>query len=158
MIDIIVVIIIGIAAFLGMKRGLMMSLLTLCSLVICVVIAGIFAYPVSNIVISMGVSDRFQAIAIAFIILFILSCIALLILKAIIKLIHNLPVIKQLDTIGGLLLGIACGFVIVSVIAVCLHMFGDHEKIMPVIDMVNKSHIMKYFYEKNFVDLIMKAL
>lgn len=158
LVDIIVVIIALIAAIIGMRRGLMLSILSLCSLTICVVVAGLFSYPVSFAISGMGVVDRFQAVAIAFIVLFILCCIGLLILRGIIKLIHRLPVIKQLDTIGGLLIGLVCGALIVSVFAVALHMFGEAEEIQPILKAVDDSTIMKYFYEKNYIELIMKAL
>ena len=158
LVDVVVVIIILIAALVGMKRGLMQTMLSLCSLVICIVVAGIFAYPASFAISSMGVADRFQAIAIAFIILFILCCIGIFIVKAVIKVVHKLPVIKQLDTICGLLIGVVCGAAIISVIAVALHMFGDVEEIQPILNAVDKSTIMKYFYEKNYIELIMKTL
>ena len=156
--DIIVVIIVLVAAIIGMKRGFMLSMLTLCSMAVCLIAAGLLAYPASHIIVGMGASDRFQAVAIAFIILFILCFIGMLIIRGIVRLIHKLPVIKQLDTLGGLLVGLACGVVVISIFAVALHMFGDAQEIQPLLDVVDKSIVMKYFYQKNYVGLIMKAL
>lgn len=153
--DIIAVVLIVAAGLIGMKRGLMLTILDVSSLLIAIFISIMLSVPVSKVLMLMGVTDKAQALAIAFIISFFIGCVALFVLKMLIKLIQQLPVIKQLNGLGGLIVGLVGGVLIVCVFAVFLRTFGDNETVASLVKTVDQSVIMKFFYEKNFIELVM---
>lgn len=156
--DIIAVLLIFLFAVIGMRRGLMLTILDVCSLAISIIVSVMFAGPVSKLIMSMGVEDKFQSLAIAFIVVFVVSWIGLYILKALVKILQKLPIIRQLDGLGGLLVGLAGGVLVVCVFAVFLHTFGSQETVASLLRTVDESVVMKFFYEKNFIDLAMKMV
>lgn len=156
--DIIAVLLIFLFAVIGMRRGLMLTILDVCSLAISIIVSVMFAGPVSKLIMSMGVEDKFQSLAIAFIVVFVVSWIGLYILKALVKILQKLPIIRQLDGLGGLLVGLAGGVLVVCVFAVFLHTFGSQETVASLLKTVDESVVMKFFYEKNFIDLAMKMV
>ena len=156
--DIIAVVLIVAAGLIGMKRGLMLTILDVCSLAIAIIVSVMFSTPVSKLILSMGIEDKFQALAIAFLVIFVITWIALFVIKMLVRIIQKLPIIKQLNGVGGLLVGLAGGVLIVCVFAVFLHSFGTQETVASLVEAVEKSVIMKFFYEKNFIDLVMKMI
>lgn len=156
--DIIAVVLIVAAGLIGMKRGLMLTILDVCSMAISIILSIMFAAPVSKVIMSMGVTDKFQALAIAFLVVFVVSWIGLVILRGLVKIIQRLPVIRQLNGLGGLLVGLAGGVLVVCIFAVFLHTFGTQETVASLVETVEKSVVMKYFYDKNFIDVVMKMI
>lgn len=156
--DIIAVVLIVVAGLIGMKRGLMLTILDVCSLAISIILSIMFAAPVSKVIMAMGVADKFQALAIAFLVVFIATWIGLVILRGLVKIIQRLPIIRQLNGLGGLLVGLAGGVLVVCVFAVFLHTFGTQETVASLVETVEKSVVMKYFYDKNFIDIVMKMI
>ncbi len=155
LLDVCVIVIIAVFAFIGLKRGLMLSVLDMTSLLICIVASSLFAAKLSFIVTNLGVEDEFQAKSIAFIVLFILCCIGIMILRRFIQALHHLPIIRQLDSFGGLLIGLAQGFLLIFVIVILLHMFSSQSFFSHVIHAVEQTRIAKFFYDKNFIQIIM---
>lgn len=87
---------------------------------------------------------------IVFIILFLGIKIILRFVTILADLITKLPIIKQFDKTGGLIYGLAKGFLIVTVI------FAIISLISPMIDtkytdMINKSYISKTLYNHNLI-------
>lgn len=156
--DIIAVVLIVAAGLIGMKRGLMLTILDVCSMAISIILSIMFAAPVSKVIMSMGVTDKFQALAIAFLVVFVVSWIGLVILRGLVKIIQRLPVIRQLNGLGGLLVGLAGGVLVVCIFAVFLHTFGTQETVASLVETVEKSVVMKFFYDKNFIDVVMKMI
>ena len=158
LLDLVVVIIIVFFAIYGFKRGLMLSILDMTSLLICIIVSSLLASKASYVVVNFGVSDAYQARAIAFIVLFVLSYIGILLLRRFFKALHNLPVIKQLDSFGGLLIGFAQGFLLIFVFVILLQMFSSKVFFANIISMVDKTRMVKFFYDKNFIELIMNHI
>ncbi len=95
---------------------------------------------------------------IAFFIVFIIVGIILLVLKFVLKLAARLPLIKQADAVGGILIGFAQGILFVCVLALLLSVFSSAESVRSLISAVDRSHIAKFFYENNFIGKIISGL
>lgn len=87
---------------------------------------------------------------ISFIVLFIALKIALIFAKFLADIITKLPIIKQFDKLGGVIYGVAKGFIIVTVIFAVVFM------ITPMIDskyinVINDSTIGSFMYNHNLL-------
>ncbi|MGI6530015.1 MAG: CvpA family protein [Clostridia bacterium] len=108
-----------------------------------------------------SISDKVTAFIVsvfAFLITFILVLIIMLVLKRIIKFARELPVIKQVDSVGGVLLGVLEGILIVSVVLLFIYMFSSRESLAPLVQKIEESAIAKLFFEKNFLANIISKL
>lgn len=86
------------------------------------------------------------------IILFIISSI---ILKIVIRLLSTItkaiPVVKELNTFGGLVIGVAEGFLIVWVLMGIMDVFITTEFVANILKNISESKIAKYIYENNLL-------
>jgi len=69
----------------------------------------------------------------------------------VIKGITQIPIIKQLDKVGGSILGSIIGIVIVFVLGIVLTFFVSNESLQPVFVVVNNSMFAHYFYNSNIL-------
>lgn len=223
--DIIVILIIGIFAFIGYKRGLLLSIYSFGSYLIAIFLGFILRKPVSLFInstpipekihenvynkllevneskagevtvkakdyieslnypslvenflkknienletermftsIADEISDKVTALIVsilAFLVTVIIVLIAMLVIKALIKTARKLPVIKQFDGLGGLILGTVEGLLIVCIAVLVLYLFSSREGFKPVINMVENSLIAKFFFEKNLLANLLSKL
>ncbi len=85
------------------------------------------------------------------ILIYVIIRFGLIFVKVIIKAIARIPVFKQLDKAGGLVLGAIEGIFIVYIICALLVLFSAFPKFSKTIDSVQKSQIACYFYQNNFI-------
>lgn len=223
--DIIVILIIGVFAFIGYKRGLLLSIYSFGSYLIAFFLGFILRKPVSSFLASTSIPDRihenvynkllemneskageltvkakdyieglnypahienflkrnvedieterlFTQIAdeistkvtslivsiLAFLIVVIIVLIAMLVIKMLIKTARKLPVIKQVDSVGGLLIGIVEGFLLIAVVILVIYMFSSRESFKPVINIIEDSLIANFLFEKNWLATILSKL
>lgn len=100
------------------------------------------------------ISDQLTKIAIditSLILLFILIKIVLILARTVLKGIANLPVLKQLDKAGGLILGATEGLLMVYIVFFVIIFFNAWPQFKTFSDAVEKSLIAKFFYENNFI-------
>lgn len=71
--------------------------------------------------------------------------------KVIIKTIARLPVFKQLDRAGGIILGAIEGILAVYILCAVLILFSAFPKFSPAIDSIESSRLANYFYQNNFI-------
>lgn len=71
--------------------------------------------------------------------------------KVLIKTISGIPVFKQLDKTGGLVLGAVEGVLVVYILCALLILFSAFPKFSSAIDSVQSSHFANYFYQNNFI-------
>lgn len=88
---------------------------------------------------------------ISFIILYFAIKILLKFLRAPIKIITSIPLIKEANTLLGAFIGLAMGFLWLYVITGVIGTFSFMEFLKPVSDMINNSTIMKFLYQNNFL-------
>jgi len=69
----------------------------------------------------------------------------------VIKGITQIPIIKQLDKLGGGILGILIGIVIIFVLGIVLTFFVSNESMQPIFVVVNNSFFAHYFYNSNIL-------
>lgn len=75
----------------------------------------------------------------------------LIFVKVIIKTISRLPVFKQLDRAGGIILGAIEGIFAVYILCALLILFSAFPKFSETIDSIEKSYLANYFYQNNFI-------
>lgn len=92
------------------------------------------------------------------ILIFIVARLAFMIIYAILEKIVKLPVLKQIDKIGGFLVGAVQGVLIVYLLFAVLMIFMSSPQFNGIYEAINNSIIAKYLYEHNFiVKLILPA-
>lgn len=85
--------------------------------------------PIKSISRSVGrKSAEFICSIIAFILVFFIVVAIMTILKSILKLATKLPVLKQADAVGGVLIGFAEGVVFLCVLALLLSVFSSRTE------------------------------
>lgn len=111
--------------------------------------------PIKSISRSVGrKSAEFICSIIAFILVFFIVVAIMTVLKSILKLATKLPVLKQADAVGGVLIGFAEGVVFLCVLALLLSVFSSAQSMQGIVSAVEKSHIAKFIYENNFIGKI----
>ncbi len=84
-------------------------------------------------------------------ILFLIFKLLFALIGHVIKGVSEIPVIKQLDRIGGGILGIGIGIIIVYILALALTFFISKESMQPIFTLVGNSKIAILFYDKNIL-------
>lgn len=96
---------------------------------------------------------------VGFVIVFIIIKIALFIAKYVLKITSQIPVIHQIDKIGGIAIGFAEGVFCVMVLLLLVSFFSSMPQMQGLLDAVNNSHLTKYAYENNLIgEIISKML
>lgn len=87
-------------------------------------------------------------------VLYIVIRIALKFVTAIANLVSKLPVLNQLNQLGGIIYGILRGVLIVYVILLLVNLSGEIEPQNQVYTAVEKSYIGKIMNENNILDIL----
>jgi len=85
------------------------------------------------------------------ILVYVIIRFALIFVRVIIKTISKLPVFKQLDKTGGIVLGAIEGILVVYILCAVLILFSAFPKFASTIDSVESSQFANYFYQNNFI-------
>lgn len=156
MIDILIILLLIMGFFLGLRRGFVLQLVKLTSFIIASLVAywcykdfapvlqSIIPYPFeqnASVTTWIDVSDMETVFyqAIAFITLFIIAKIALTLLGHLLNMFTKIPVLKQVNSFAGALLG----FVEVYVILFVLIIIGSLLPVAPVQTSIEQSAISK---------------
>ena len=115
--------------------------------------------PIQHISDSIAAkSAEFVCELIAFIIVFFVVVAIMIVLKSVLRLATKLPVLKQVDALGGVLIGFAEGILFICVLALLLSIFSSAQSMQGIVSAVEKSHIAKFIYENNFIGRIFSRL
>lgn len=85
------------------------------------------------------------------ILIYLIIRFGLIFAKIIIKTIAKIPVFKQLDKAGGVVLGAIEGIFVVYILCALLILFSAFPKFSPAIDSIGNSAFAYYFYQNNFI-------
>lgn len=85
------------------------------------------------------------------IIIFILTRIILIVLRFLTETIASLPLIKQLNEVGGIFYGFARGLIIIYVILTILFFVISINENGKVANIINSSYITKFLYDNNII-------
>ncbi len=85
------------------------------------------------------------------ILIYLIIRFGLIFVRVIIKAISRLPVFKQLDRAGGIVLGAIEGIFVVYILCALLILFSAFPKFSETIDSIEKSRLANYFYQNNFI-------
>lgn len=117
------------------------------------------ASPIKSVSERVGIkSAELICGVIAFILIFFIVMVIMMVLKIILKLASKLPVLKQADAVGGVLIGFVQGVLFICVLALLLSVFSSTQSMRGIVSAVEDSHIAKYIYENNFIGQIISRL
>ena len=85
------------------------------------------------------------------IIVFIVTRILLILLKFVTEAVANLPIIKQLNEIGGFGYGLAKGLIIIYIILTIMFLVISINGNKKIVDTLNASYITKFLYDNNII-------
>lgn len=85
------------------------------------------------------------------IVLFVAAKIALLFVKALGKIISNLPIVGQFNKLGGAIYGIIQGLAIVYILLAIVSLFAPTMESTGLIELINSSTIGKMMYNNNII-------
>lgn len=109
-------------------------------------------FDISKIIDSIGAEIATMVINILSVILiYLMIRFGLIFAKVIIKTIARIPVFKQLDKTGGLVLGAIEGIFVVYILCAVIILFSAFPKFAATIDSIEQSQFASYFYENNFI-------
>ncbi len=122
--DIILIVMLFIPTFIGLRKGLIKTALSFAGLLIGVVLAGNFYRPVSNL---FGfINNENIAYILAFILILALVIVAALLLARLLKSIISSIMLGWVDNFGGAVLGFFSGFLFLgAIMAIWVKLFGS---------------------------------
>lgn len=92
------------------------------------------------------------------ILLVVIILIAMFFLKNILKIFSKIPVIRQVDKIGGFACGLVMSVFWISLIALFFYLFSAYEGFASVQESIRNSLFAKYFYDSNVFVLLLSKL
>ena len=102
--------------------------------------------------------SHFLVNVLAVVIIIVLVIILLLIVKWIIRLVTKAPVIKQVNRIGGFIIGLVLSYIVVCGLAMALNLFSAMPWYPAVYEDIRKSLFAKYFFDTNALLLILSKI
>lgn len=87
----------------------------------------------------------------ACVILFIFTRVVLIILKFFTEAVSNLPIIKQLNGIGGIAYGVAKGLIIIYLILTVLYIVISINGNGKIANAIEESYVTKFLYDNNII-------
>jgi membrane protein required for colicin V production len=122
--DIVLLVMLAIPTFIGLRKGLIKAALSFAGLLIGVVLAGHLYQPVSKV---FGfIPNENIAYILAFILILVLVLVAAFFLARMMKSIMKIVMIGWIDNVGGAVLGFLSGFLLLSaILATWVKFFGS---------------------------------
>lgn len=87
---------------------------------------------------------------ICMIVLFLVVKIGLMFLKGVLETLTKIPVLKQVDKLGGLAFGVIESFVLLTIVGALLSLFSGSVD-SGLLEAVNSSYIGRFFYNQNLL-------
>ena len=116
--DIVIIVILAVLALLGLKRGLIKSLVPLVAIILAVALTGRFQGPVAERL--TFISSESAARVVAFVIIVIVIFAGVYILGSMLRKILGMALLGWADRLGGALFGFATGWIVCSMLVVLL--------------------------------------
>ena len=85
------------------------------------------------------------------IIVFILAKMILIVVKLLTKFVTNIPIIKQVNEIGGLIYGILQGVIIIWILLALISLISPMIQDGVLLQNIQKAAIGNFFYENNLL-------
>jgi len=116
--DIAIIVVLGILTLLGVKRGLIKSLVPLVGVILGIVLAGRLHHPLAE---RLGfIESESLAGIIAFVLIVIAVYVIVFILGSMLRSVLQMVLLGWVDRLGGAVFGLAMGWIICSVVVVLL--------------------------------------
>ena len=142
--DIIIILILIIPTYIGFRKGFVGTATTLVAIILGIIIAGIHYSTLADWLHPGWMESRPQANLIAFIIIFILALIAIMIIFSVLRKYFQMSLTGRADKIGGLIAGLLIGAMISSVILAIVAKFFPSA----ADETMNKSTLAPFLLDK----------
>ena len=124
LLDIIILVLLFIPTFIGLRKGLIKTVLSFAGLLVGVVLAGRLYEPVSKIFGFLNNEDAAKIIA--FILILALVMVAAFFLARLLKSVVKMVMLGWVDNVGGAIFGFLSGFILLSaILATWVKLFGS---------------------------------
>lgn len=165
LLDILMVALFAVVAFLGFKRGFVKTVLSSARLLLAILITYLLGSHISSWVRNTftepsesGVENLAAdalSVVIGYLLTFLLSFVILAVATWFLGKVLSLPVLKQFDKLLGLVVGLVSGFVVVCLVSTLIWVL---LKAMDDLDTYSKTTILKFFKELNLFKFVIKTL
>lgn len=105
-----------------------------------------------------GGLSEFLVNLLSVVILILLILLVMLILKRALKLVSRIPVLRQINKLGGFAAGIILAMLWVSIICAIINLFAANPSFAPITESINNSLFAKYFYNNNILMMILAKI
>ncbi|MDD4874556.1 MAG: CvpA family protein [Dehalococcoidales bacterium] len=138
--DIVLIVLLFIPTFIGLRKGLIKTVLSLAGLIVGILLAGNLYKPVSGI---FGfINNESIANILAFVLILTIVFIIAMLLARLLKALANLIMIGWLDHLGGAIFGFLSGFLILgAIMATIVKFFGSD----PITESFMAKVMLDYF-------------
>lgn len=92
--------------------------------------------------------------AVSILLVAVITFILLISVKSIWKGIRKLPVIRQMDTVGGVVFGLCQGVLIISTVMLAVSLFSAGGAGKALMTAIQASYVGEFFYSHNFLGLL----
>lgn len=106
---------------------------------------------------SAGLSSLLVSI-LSVILLIMIIMVAMFLLRNILSVFSKIPVIRQINKVGGFALGLILAFFWISVAGLVVHLLSTADFFTAVTTDINNSLFAKYFYDTNFIVILLSKL
>ena len=141
-----VIIIIGGYAWKGKRVGFIKSAFSACSLILSIVGAVILG-PIIKVILP-------DSPIFSYILAFIIASIGLSVACGVLDIVAKLPVLRQINQTGGLLVGLVEGVLRVWVVFIILDMFATTQWGNTLLVMVHSNEYVRMLYENNLLYML----
>ena len=186
MADLIAVCFISLYAYIGLKKGFVKSIINLSSTLISLLLTSFIYHPVSEFLYKAGAGDKAKEFAIklleskaesvilertaeaasvvivnviSFIAVIFIIKIILMFLSGTINFITKFPLIKQVNSLFGMVIGFVSGVIITYIVVGIIAALGENEIVSVIKNHIENSYFVILMYEDNMIaNLLMKIL
>lgn len=102
-----------------------------------------------------GSLSEFLVSLLSVVVLILLILLVMMILKKTLKFISKIPVISQINRVGGFAAGILLALIWVSIICAIINLFAASPSFTPITESINNSLFAKYFYNNNILMMLL---
>lgn len=165
LLDILMVALFAVVAFLGFKRGFVKTVLSSARLLLAILITYLLGSHISSWVRNTfmepsessveNLAADALSVVIGYLLTFLLSFVILAVATWFLGKVLSLPVLKQFDKLLGLVVGLVSGFVVVCLVSTLIWVL---LKAMDDLDTYSKTTILKFFKELNLFKFVIKTL
>lgn len=155
MLDFIVILFIAVISVVYMKKGFFRALFSFVTFFVSFFISALLQPIINDALVFVGVGGKnsaetsFLISLIVYIIISIILIVAFFVVGKILDLFAKFPIIKQLNTSGGLIVGVLLGIAICFFVFYAVALSAEWIDLKSITKIIESSYVSKMFYKNN---------